>query len=144
MLKYVSLVTLTLQNAVLILVMRYVRVRPGDMFLPTTAVIMSEMVKSSCCLVIIFIEVSHAALGRNYLKLKVISGEHSDKDVQPWRQCHIASHLFKCIKLINKIITSHIFYSFSVLEGPYLVGHLALIMHTLSLTSRRWVLLCVM
>lgn len=35
-LKYVSLVTLTLQNAVLGLSMRYARTREGDMFLSST------------------------------------------------------------------------------------------------------------
>ena len=57
MLKYVSLVTLMLQNAVLILVMRYVRVRGGHMFMATTAVVMAEFLKFSMCLVVIFIEV---------------------------------------------------------------------------------------
>ncbi|XP_005094970.1 UDP-N-acetylglucosamine transporter [Aplysia californica] len=54
--KYVSLVLLTLQNAVLILVMRYVRIREGDMFVATTAVIMSELFKFCTCLLIIFIQ----------------------------------------------------------------------------------------
>ena len=38
-----SLVTLTGQNAVLGLSMRYARTRPGDMFISTTAVAMSEL-----------------------------------------------------------------------------------------------------
>lgn len=53
-LKYVSLVSLTLQNTFLILVMRYVRTRGGDMFMSTTAVIMSEFFKCVTCLGIIF------------------------------------------------------------------------------------------
>lgn len=53
-LKYFSLVTLMLQNAVFILMMRYVRTRPGDMFMSTTAVIMSEVLKFLACFVIIF------------------------------------------------------------------------------------------
>jgi len=35
-LKYVSLITLTLQNAMVGLSMRYSRTRAGDMFLPST------------------------------------------------------------------------------------------------------------
>lgn len=35
-LKYISLITLTLQNAILGLSMRYGRTRPGDMFLSST------------------------------------------------------------------------------------------------------------
>ena len=38
-----SLVTLTGQNAVLGLSMRYARTRPGDMFISTTAVLMAEL-----------------------------------------------------------------------------------------------------
>ena len=34
--KYISLVTLTLQNAALGLSMRYARTRPGDLFLSST------------------------------------------------------------------------------------------------------------
>lgn len=55
-LKYISLVTLTLQNAVLGLSMRYGRTRSGDMFLSSTAVVMSELVKLLTCLVIVFYE----------------------------------------------------------------------------------------
>lgn len=52
--KYLSLFLLCSQNAVLILVMRYVRVRPGDLFLSTTAVILAECCKLAFCLVLIF------------------------------------------------------------------------------------------
>ncbi|XP_046542938.1 LOW QUALITY PROTEIN: UDP-galactose translocator-like [Haliotis rubra] len=52
-LKYFSLMCLTLQNALLILVMRYVRTRNGDMFMATTAVILSEILKFSSCLLLI-------------------------------------------------------------------------------------------
>ncbi|XP_061187664.1 UDP-N-acetylglucosamine transporter-like [Saccostrea echinata] len=45
MLKHISLVLLTLQNACLILVMRYTRTRKGDMYYATTAVVMSEALK---------------------------------------------------------------------------------------------------
>ncbi|XP_019873291.1 UDP-galactose translocator [Aethina tumida] len=55
-LKYVSLVTLTLQNAILGLSMRYARTREGDMFLSSTAVLMSEVVKLITCLAIVYVE----------------------------------------------------------------------------------------
>lgn len=54
MLKYLSLFLLTTQNALLILIMRYVRTRGGDMFMATSAVIMAEIVKFSVSLFIIF------------------------------------------------------------------------------------------
>ena len=53
LLRATSLVILTLQNALLILVMRYARTRPGDMFYSTTAVVMAEVFKTTGCLVII-------------------------------------------------------------------------------------------
>ncbi|XP_055999906.1 UDP-N-acetylglucosamine transporter-like isoform X3 [Ostrea edulis] len=53
MLKHLSLVLLTLQNAILILVMRYTRTRPGDMYHATTAVVMSEILKVITSLVIL-------------------------------------------------------------------------------------------
>ncbi|XP_060070966.1 UDP-galactose translocator-like [Ylistrum balloti] len=65
-LKSVSLVLLTLQNAALILVMRYVRIRNGDMFMATTAVIISEALKCLTCLVIIFCE--EKFIVRNWIK----------------------------------------------------------------------------
>lgn len=55
-LKYISLVTLTLQNALLGLSMRYARTREGDMFLSSTAVFMSEVVKLITCLAVVYVE----------------------------------------------------------------------------------------
>jgi UDP-sugar transporter A1/2/3 len=55
-LKYFSLVALLLQNSVQFLVMRYIRTRGGDMFLASTAVIMSELIKFVTCLLIILVE----------------------------------------------------------------------------------------
>ncbi|CAL1528858.1 unnamed protein product [Lymnaea stagnalis] len=65
-LKYISLILLTLQNALLILVMRYVRTREGEMFGATTAVIMSEAFKFFACLLIILIQTGGV---RAWLKL---------------------------------------------------------------------------
>ncbi|XP_050088634.1 UDP-galactose translocator [Anopheles aquasalis] len=55
-LKYISLVTLTLQNAVLGLSMRYGRTRPGDIFFSSTAVVMAELVKLITSLVLVYLE----------------------------------------------------------------------------------------
>jgi Nucleotide-sugar transporter len=55
-LKSLSLIILTLQNAALIVVMRYVRTRSGPMFASSTAVIMSELLKVGACLAVIFFE----------------------------------------------------------------------------------------
>ena len=55
-LKYVSLVVLTFQNAILIVSMRYTRVLSGDMYFTTTAVVLSEFSKMVICLIIIFFQ----------------------------------------------------------------------------------------
>ncbi|XP_054280114.1 UDP-N-acetylglucosamine transporter-like isoform X1 [Macrosteles quadrilineatus] len=56
MLKVVSLVTLTLQNAVLGLSMRYACTRTGDKFLSSTAVFMAELVKLVTSLALVYKE----------------------------------------------------------------------------------------
>lgn len=53
MLKQLSLVLLTLQNALLILVMRYTRTRKGDMYFATSAVVLSEGLKVLTSLMIL-------------------------------------------------------------------------------------------
>jgi len=53
-LKYMSLVTLTAQNALLGLSMRYARTRDGDMFISTTAVFFAETLKLLTCLLLVF------------------------------------------------------------------------------------------
>ncbi|VDM35028.1 unnamed protein product [Hydatigera taeniaeformis] len=53
--KYGSLTFLTLQNVVLVLLSRFVRARPGDMFIPSTAVTMSEAVKLVVCMVLVWV-----------------------------------------------------------------------------------------
>ncbi|KAH1022699.1 hypothetical protein HUJ04_012054 [Dendroctonus ponderosae] len=55
-LKYVSLVTLTLQNSLLGLSMRFARTRDGDMFISSTAVLMSEVVKFIISLALVYLE----------------------------------------------------------------------------------------
>ncbi|XP_071818264.1 UDP-N-acetylglucosamine transporter-like isoform X1 [Apostichopus japonicus] len=54
--KYISLVLLVLQNASLILTMRYTRTQAGKLYFSTTTVIVTEFVKMSTCLCIIFIQ----------------------------------------------------------------------------------------
>ena len=69
-LKLLSLVLLTLQNAALILVMRYVRTREGDMFFATSAVVVSETLKLFTSLAIILHQVRsvlHFSCERNFV-----------------------------------------------------------------------------
>ena len=53
-LKYISLLTLTFQNAILGLSMRYSRTRSGDMFFEGTAVLMAEVVKLVTCMFLVY------------------------------------------------------------------------------------------
>ncbi|VDL60640.1 unnamed protein product [Hymenolepis diminuta] len=53
--KCASLVFLTLQNVVVVLMSRYVRSRPGDMFIASTAVTMSEVVKFIVCVGLVWL-----------------------------------------------------------------------------------------
>ncbi|XP_026879367.2 UDP-galactose translocator isoform X2 [Electrophorus electricus] len=52
-LKYISLAVLVIQNASLILSIRYVRTLPGDHFFTTSAVVMAEILKVLTCLIIL-------------------------------------------------------------------------------------------
>ncbi|KAL2103431.1 hypothetical protein ACEWY4_000299 [Coilia grayii] len=55
-LKYISLAILVIQNASLILSIRYVRTLPGDRFFATSAVVMAEVLKVCTCLLIILFQ----------------------------------------------------------------------------------------
>ncbi|XP_029361429.1 UDP-galactose translocator [Echeneis naucrates] len=55
-LKYISLAVLVVQNASLILSIRYVRTLPGDHFFTTSAVVMAEVLKVLTCLLIILLQ----------------------------------------------------------------------------------------
>ncbi|XP_053174198.1 UDP-galactose translocator isoform X2 [Scomber japonicus] len=55
-LKYISLAVLVVQNASLILSIRYVRTLPGDRFFTTSAVVMAEILKVVTCLLIILLQ----------------------------------------------------------------------------------------
>ncbi|ESN90146.1 hypothetical protein HELRODRAFT_194657 [Helobdella robusta] len=54
--KYSSLLCLTLQNVALIIAMRYSRMRHGDKYIMTTAVVAAETLKFVSCLLIILIQ----------------------------------------------------------------------------------------
>ena len=56
MLKYSSLVLLTVQNCAIALVTRQARARPGDMFIASTAVLLAEVVKSGTSLILLLWE----------------------------------------------------------------------------------------
>ncbi|XP_057685604.1 UDP-galactose translocator isoform X2 [Corythoichthys intestinalis] len=55
-LKYISLAVLVVQNASLILSIKYVRMLPGEKFLATSAVVMAEILKVLTCVLIILLQ----------------------------------------------------------------------------------------
>ncbi|XP_064359488.1 uncharacterized protein LOC135325402 [Dromaius novaehollandiae] len=55
-LKYASLAVLVVQNASLILSIRYVRTLPGERFLATTAVVMAEVLKGGACVLLLLLQ----------------------------------------------------------------------------------------
>ncbi|KAE8581853.1 hypothetical protein XENTR_v10019845 [Xenopus tropicalis] len=55
-LKYVSLAVLVVQNASLILSIRYARTLPGERFFSTTAVVMAEILKGITCLALMLVQ----------------------------------------------------------------------------------------
>lgn len=65
-LKYISLAILVIQNASLILSIRYVRTLPGDHFYTTSAVVMAEVLKVFTCLVIVLIQERGAFAGSTW------------------------------------------------------------------------------
>ncbi|KAM6307735.1 LOW QUALITY PROTEIN: UDP-galactose translocator-like [Podargus strigoides] len=54
--KYGALGVLVLQNASLVLGIRYVRTRPGARFLPSTAVLLAELLKGGACLLLLLLQ----------------------------------------------------------------------------------------
>uniref|UniRef100_A0A0A9YEB3 UDP-N-acetylglucosamine transporter n=1 Tax=Lygus hesperus TaxID=30085 RepID=A0A0A9YEB3_LYGHE len=74
-LKFLSLVTLTLQNAILGISMRYSRTRVGPMFISSTAVVMSEFVKLFTCLFLVYKEQKSVPMFKNALYKTVIENK---------------------------------------------------------------------
>eukprot|EP00794_Sanderia_malayensis_P000461 gene461-1103_t len=71
-LKYWSLIILTIQNASLILMIRYSRILPGDKFISSTAVILAETLKVLACLAITLFQVKSVSGWLDYLHKNII------------------------------------------------------------------------
>ncbi|XP_043269315.1 transaldolase [Venturia canescens] len=95
-LKYVSLFTLTLQNALVGLSMRYARTRAGDMFLSSTAVLMSEFLKLLTCLVLVYNN------GKSFVQL--VDSLKSTIIDQPWDTLKV------CVPSLLYIIQNNLLY----------------------------------
>lgn len=97
--KYISLVVLTVQNAMLGLSMRYARTKAGDMFLSSTAVVMSEVVKLIICLFFVYYEEGRSIRTMtNTLYLQVVR--------QPWDTLKVCVPSFLYVIQNNLLYTS--------------------------------------
>ena len=67
---------MTVQNASLILTIRYSRTLPGDLYIATTAVVFAEIFKVLACLVIILVEKGNVRDWLQFLYASIIG--------QPW------------------------------------------------------------
>ncbi|KAI2599363.1 solute carrier family 35 member A2, partial [Homo sapiens] len=72
-LKYISLAVLVVQNASLILSIRYARTLPGDRFFATTAVVMAEVLKGNVKHLVLFLHEAVLVQYVDTLKLAVPS-----------------------------------------------------------------------
>lgn len=64
---------LTLQNASLILTIRYTRTLPGDMYITSTAVVMAELFKVVTCLIIMFYQFGSFKEWSNHLYTSIVN-----------------------------------------------------------------------
>ena len=76
--KYGSLVLLTLQNVSVVLASRYVRSRPGDLFITSSAVCMAEVVKLAVCLGLIWLVEERGSLRGFFANLRTNLGDWHD------------------------------------------------------------------
>ncbi|KAJ3065534.1 hypothetical protein HDU98_011114 [Podochytrium sp. JEL0797] len=81
-LKYVSLLTLVVQNSMLVLIMKYSRagVKKEDLYLASTAVLMSELVKLVACLAIYVKEPQNAGVS-----VRKLFNNMFGKEAESWK-----------------------------------------------------------
>ncbi|KAM9855973.1 UDP-galactose translocator [Aulostomus maculatus] len=77
-LKYISLAVLVVQNASLILSIRYVRTLPGDHFFATSAVVMAEVLKVLTCLLIILLQKKCSVMQTAYFLVDSVVFQYQD------------------------------------------------------------------
>ena len=69
--RYISLVSLTLQNVVSILLLRYVRTTPGPRFVNSTAVVCSEVQKTFLSILLVINEEGSLSAGLKVIYQKI-------------------------------------------------------------------------
>ncbi|XP_070558452.1 UDP-galactose translocator-like isoform X2 [Ptychodera flava] len=141
-LKYISLVILVVQNASLILVMRYTRTVKGDMYFSTTAVVMTELFKLLTCLLIIFYQ-CHFHL-KNYVEFlyKSIIGQPIDtlKLSIPALAYTVQNNLLYIAISNLSAATFQVTYQLKILTTALF----SVIMLRRSLSAVQWISLCIL
>lgn len=107
--KYVSLLTLVVQNSSLVLMMRYSRILPGPRYLSSTAVVLSEVLKCLICLAIHINEQRHQA---RYSQLPTLSDDASPSSNQTgYGLRQLGSEIFSVKSGFFKLLVPAVLYT---------------------------------
>ena len=107
--KYVSLLTLVVQNSSLVLMMRYSRVLPGPSYLSSTAVVLSEVLKCIICLAIHINEQHHQS---RYSQLPTLSDDASPTSSPPgYSLRQLLSDIFSVKSGFLKLLVPAVLYT---------------------------------
>eukprot|EP00048_Salpingoeca_helianthica_P021396 m.12055 g.12055 ORF g.12055 m.12055 type:complete len:319 (+) comp5939_c0_seq1:45-1001(+) len=69
--KYISLFVLVIQNSAYILTLRASRIQPGEMYIPTTAVVLSEVLKMIGSIFLVFIQERGIVAGLKHMQREI-------------------------------------------------------------------------
>jgi solute carrier family 35 (UDP-sugar transporter), member A1/2/3 len=107
--KYVSLLTLVVQNSSLVLTMRYSRVLPGPAYLSSTAVVLSEILK---CVISLSIHLNEQRQQSRYSRLPTISDDASfDANQSGYNLARLWTDLFSIKSGFLKLLVPAVLYT---------------------------------
>lgn len=104
--KYLSLITLVVQNSTLVLTMRYSRILPGPRYLSSTAVVLSEIMKCTICL---FVHIRDQRSHSRYSRLPTFSDDEPHS--QPYPLSQLWSDLFSFKSGFLKLLVPAVLYT---------------------------------
>lgn len=106
--KYVSLLTLVVQNSSLVLIMRYSRVLPGPRYLSSTAVVLSEVLK---CLICLCIHLKDQKSQSRYTQLPTLSDDAAPSSPAGYSLSQLWSDIFSFKSGFFKLLVPAILYT---------------------------------
>ncbi|XP_067952169.1 UDP-N-acetylglucosamine transporter-like [Watersipora subatra] len=141
-LKYLSLITLTVQNAALILWLRYVRTREDvDMFLSATAVVMAELFKCAVALLIILYQEKSIGRWLDYLHEHLIMNPMDNVKVSVPALVYVLQNNLQFIAVSNlDAATYQVCYQLKILTTALF----SVVMLSKKLSAAQWVSLLVL